>query len=244
MKSVLLFCLFALSTCSPPHSHGNSSSSSESAEHAHSGHNDTAPESKVDAAIVASVPAGERHFGTRGSPTAAVCTNNCEKKWRQGQGISGTQGQNWNLDKFCQAHDKFSTCLTSCGAGEEKTKWQKRISKDQWICHDSTYKRNAPCLNNVFKETEATCSRADKCGKYEQDDGSLKDMVKQLCSSMKCKLDCRGPTIVSKCSQAAKSDEAGVARKTAEYLKWRITESANRPQDYPARECDPLIRAA
>jgi len=196
----------------------------------------------VDAAIVASAPAGARQFGSGTSAGTTMCNNNCEKNWRKEQGLSGHGSQNWNLNKFCSAHDKFTTCLNACGASEDKTKFLKRIAKDQWVCHDSTYKQNAACLGEAFKTTSATCDARNKCGKYETDDGSLKDMAKQLCSSMKCKLDCRGPTIISKCGQAAKNDEAGVAKKTAEYLKWRVVTSAQRPNDYPS-ECDQLIRA-
>jgi len=240
MKLVLLFCLVALAASKPTSDPVNPDSSSESGEQ-HT--NETAPEVKVDKIIVDTAPAGSRQFGSRDSPSALTCSTNCEKKWRQEQGVSGTSGQNWNLNKYCDAHDKFSRCLTGCGTSEDRTKLQKRIAKDQWICHDSSYKRNAACLNEAFKTTAQSCDRADKCGKFDRDDGSLKDMVKQLCSSMKCKLDCRGPTIVSKCGQPAKNDEAGVAKKTAEYLKWRIVDSAGRPNDYPARECDVLIRA-
>jgi len=213
MKLALLFCLIALSASMPT----DPDSSSESGEHQHNG---TEPEIKVDQAIVASAPAGARQFGSRDSPAAVTCSTNCERRWRnqQGSATKGQQGAGWNLNKFCEEHDKFSTCLTSCGTSEDRTKLQKRIAKDQWICHDSTYKRNANCLNDVFKSTAATCEAQNKCGKYERDDGSLKNMVQQLCSSMKCKLDCRGPTIVSKCGQAAKADEAGLAKKTAEYL--------------------------
>jgi len=237
MKFVLLCCLFALSRSAP--TPDTNDSSSESAEH---GHNNTAVETKVDQAIVASAPAGSRQFGSSDSPTATMCNSNCEKSWRKEQGLSGTSGQNWNLGTFCVAHDKFKRCLDRCGTSEDKTKWIKRIAKDEWVCHDSTYKTNAHCLNEVFKQTSANCESNAKCGKHEVDDGSLKDMVKQLCLSMKCKLDCRGPAIMSKCGQAAKNDEAGVARKTAEYLKWRVVTSAGRPNDYP-RECDQLTRA-
>jgi len=214
---------------------------SESEEHQQTS-NVTAPEVRVDAAIVAADPAAARNFGSRDSPSAVACSSNCEQRWRREQGLSGT-GQNWNLNKFCDAHDKFTTCLNTCATSEDKTKLLKRISKDQFVCHESTYKQNAACLNDAFKSTSATCDRQDKCGKHENDDGTLKDMVRQLCLSMKCKLDCRGPTIVSKCGQAAKNDEAGMAKKTAEYLKWRIVDSAGRPNDYPTRECDQLISA-
>lgn len=235
MKLALLFCLFALSASAPT----DPDSSSESGEH---GRNETAAEGKVEIQLAASAPAGARQFGSRDSPTAVTCSTNCEKNWKKEQGLTGQSGKNWNINKYCEAHDKFTRCLNQCGTSEDKAKLLKRVSKDQWICHDSTYKRNAACLNDAFKSTAQTCDRQDKCGKFDRDDGSLKNMVSQLCSSMKCKLDCRGPTIVSKCGQAAKNDEAGVAKKTAEYLKWRIVDSAGRPNDYPARECDPLIR--
>jgi len=233
MKLLVLLCVFAFATTAPTDPNPNSSPESDEAP--------AGPEIKVDTALLAADPAAARNFGSRDSPTAVACTGNCEQRWRREQGLSGTAGQKWDLNKFCEAHDRFSTCLTSCATSEERAKLQKRIAKDQWICHDSTYKRNAACLNDVFKSTSATCDRNDKCGKFERDDGSLKDMVKQLCSSMQCKLDCRGPTIVSKCGQTAKNDEAGVAKKTAEYLKWRLVDSAGRPNDYP-RECDKLIR--
>jgi len=231
----LILCLIALSQSAPT---PDQDSSSESNEHHH---NETAPEGKVDKVIVDSAPAGARAFGSSDSPTVVACNGRCEKKWRTDQGLSGSTGQNWNLNKFCQGHDAFRTCLNTCGTSEDKTKWVKRTDKDQWICHDSTYKQNAACLENVFKETKATCDSNTKCGKYEHDDGSLKDMVKQLCLSMKCKQDCQGPTIVSKCGAAAKNDVVGVSRKTAEYLKWRVVTSAGRPNDYPV-ECNQLTR--
>jgi len=236
MKLVFLFCLFVLAKSAPtPDSDDNSSESNEQS------FNETAAEGKVDAAIVASAPAGARAFGSGTSPGITQCNSNCERNWRKEQGLSGHGSDNWNLNTFCTAHDKFKTCLNGCGRSDDKEKWIRRIAKDQWVCHDSTYKQNAACLNEAFKAT-GNCDSRSKCGKHDSDDGSLKDMVKQLCISMKCKIDCRGPTIVSKCGQAAKNDEAGMAKKTAEYLKWRVVTSAGRSQDYPA-ECDQVIHA-
>jgi len=230
----LLFCLFALSNAAPT----PDVSSPESGEQSPSG-NDTI-QVQVDKLVEAAAP---RQFGRSGSSSAQNCVNNCEQPWKRQRDQAKVGGvTNYNIT--CAAHDKIVPCLNACGASDSKTNMQKRIEQDQFMCHGSTYARNINCLRAAQAQVSPTCDAATKCGKhYQGNDGSLKGTMKVFCTSTACELACRGPTILSKCGQAALNDEKGVIKKGTEYLKWRVVDSPNgQPSQWPASDCDPLLR--
>jgi len=128
----------------------------------------------------------------------------------------------------------------------------KALGLGQYMCHDSNFKTNAPCLNEVHKTTHGQCEGASKCGQYKTkmdqykqnrptNEEGLKDMMKQSCQFMKCALDCAKPTVVSKCGQSAQNDLQGLVGKSVEFLKYTV-ESMGLGQTYP-RECDRVAAA-
>jgi len=151
------------------------------------------------------------------------------------------------LNKVCGVHDATKTCLNRCQNSQVKTMMSKALGLGQFMCHDSNFKKNAPCLNEVHKTTHSACEGQSKCGQYKtkmdqykvtrptSEDG-LKDMMSQSCQFMKCALDCAKPKVVEKCGQSAQNDLQGLVGKSVEFLKYTV-ESMGLGSTYP-RECD------
>jgi len=150
------------------------------------------------------------------------------------------------LNKVCTVHATTKTCLDACAASEAKTMMGKALGLGQYMCVDSNFKENAPCLNRVHKTTQGQCESGD-CGQYKQkmeaykasrptDLEGLKDMMKQSCLYMKCSLDCAKPKVVEACGQSAHNDVAGLVVKSVDFLKYTV-ETMGLGSAYP-RECD------
>jgi len=246
MKLTLAFSLLAL--CSV-HAYPTGDETS----HVH----DSGPFSSVRKASASLAPA-DRRFGSSDSPANVQCAANCARTmktnmerelpgYEQQAGKMGGEYDPEKLTKVCRVHDTTKTCLDSCQSSQVKTMMTKALGLGQYMCHDSNFKQNAPCLNDVHKTTHATCEGQSKCGNYKQkmdeykqtrpttEDG-LKDMLKQSCLFMKCSLDCAKPTIVQKCGQSAQNDLQGLVGKSVEFLKYTV-ETMGLGHTYP-RECD------
>jgi len=206
----------------------------------------------------------ERRFGSGDSPTNVQCAATCaremkEKMQRDLPGYDQQQASKMGgeydpekLNKVCGVHDATKTCLNRCQTSQVKTMMTKALGLGQFMCHDSNFKKNAPCLNEVHKTTHNTCEGQSKCGQYKQkmdqykqtrptsEDG-LKDMMSQSCQFMKCALDCAKPQVVQKCGQSAQNDLQGLVGKSVEFLKYTV-ESMGLGATYP-RECDRVISA-
>jgi len=200
-----------------------------------------------------------RRFGSGDSPTAVQCAATCARQMKEQmqrdlpgyqQGGTGNLGGEYDpekLNKVCAVHDTAKACLGRCQASQVKTMMEKALALGQFMCHDSNFKKNAPCLNEVHKTTHATCEGQSKCGQYKQkvdgyqtnrptNEEGLKDMMKQSCLFMKCALDCAKPTVVSKCGQSAQTDLEGLAGKSMEFLKFTV-ETMGLGHTYP-QECN------
>jgi len=206
----------------------------------------------------------ERRFGSGDSPTNVQCAATCaremkEKMQRDLPGYDQQQASKMGgeydpekLNKVCGVHDATKTCLNRCQNSQVKTMMTKALGLGQYMCHDSNFKKNAPCLNDVHKTTHNTCEGQSKCGQYKQkmdqykqtrpttEDG-LKDMMSQSCQFMKCALDCAKPQVVAKCGASAQQDLQGLVGKSVEFLKYTV-ESMGLGSTYP-RECDRVTAA-
>jgi hypothetical protein len=199
-----------------------------------------------------------RRFGSGDSPTNVQCAATCarEMKEKMQRDLPGYEQQAAKLggeydpeklNKVCGVHDGAKTCLDRCQNSQVKTMMTKALGLGQYMCHDSNFKKNAPCLNEVHKTTHTTCEGQSKCGQYKQkmdqykttrpsNEDGLKDMMKQSCLFMKCALDCGKPSVVQKCGQSAQNDLQGLVGKSVEFLKYTV-ESMGLGQVYPT-ECD------
>lgn len=211
----------------------------------------------------AAIAPTERRFGSGDSPTNVQCAATCARQmkekmqrdlpgYEQGASKMGGEYDPEKLNKVCGVHDNTKTCLDRCQNSQVKTMMTKALGLGQYMCHDSNFKKNAPCLNEVHKTTHNTCEGQSKCGQYKTkmdeykanrptNEEGLKDMMKQSCQFMKCALDCAKPTVVSKCGQSAQNDLQGLVGKSVEFLKYTV-ESMGLGQAYP-RECDRVSAA-
>lgn len=196
-----------------------------------------------------------RRFGSGDSPTSVQCAARCaqQMKDRLNRELPGYEQQQTGefdpqkLDKVCSVHDSAKSCLDRCQNSQVKQMLNKALGLGQFMCHDSNFKQNAPCLNQVHKTTHGTCEGQSKCGQYKSKmdnykrnrpstEAELKDFLKQSCQFMKCALDCAKPTVISKCGQSAQNDLQGLAGKSVDFLKFTV-ETMGLGQVYP-RECD------
>jgi len=254
MKLTLAFCLFALVAV-----HGMPTGDHDHSQHDHV--HESGPFDGIRKTSHSLAPA-ERKFGGQDSPTnvqcAATCARNMKEKMQrdlpgydQEQSTAKKMGGEYDpakLTKVCAVHDATKTCLNACQNSQVKTMMTKALGLGQYMCHDSNFKKNAPCLNEVHKTTHNTCEGQSKCGQYKQkmdqykanrptDKEGLKDMMSQSCQFMKCALDCAKPTVVSKCGQSAQSDLEGLVGKSTEFLKYTV-ESMGLGDAYPSQQCD------
>jgi len=205
---------------------------------------------------------GGRRFGSGDSPTNVQCAATCARQMKEkmsrdlpgyeSQSKMGAEYDPEKLNKFCGVHDSTKTCLDRCQTSQVKTMMTKALGLGQFMCHDSNFKQNAPCLNEASKSSKATCEGPSKCGEHKRKldafkvnrpttEAGLTDMLKQTCGFMKCTLDCAKPTIVSKCGQSAQNDLQGLTGKAVEFLKFTV-ESMGLGSTYP-RECDRVASA-
>jgi hypothetical protein len=151
------------------------------------------------------------------------------------------------LDKLCSVHDATKTCLNNCPNTKLKVMIEKATALGQYMCHDSSFKQNAPCLNEVHKAMNARCENSSQCGRYKTaleeyksnkptDSNGLKDMMKHSCLYMQCALNCASGTIKERCGESAQNDLKGLVKKSVEFLKYTV-ESMGLNSVYPA-ECD------
>jgi len=205
----------------------------------------------------------ERRFGSGDSPTNVQCAATCARQmkekmerdmpgYQQQASKMGGEYDPEKLNKVCGVHDATKTCLDRCQNSQVKTMMTKALGLGQYMCHESDFKKNAPCLNEVHKTTHGTCEGQTKCGQYKQkmdeykqnrptNEEGLKDMMKQSCEFMKCSLNCASPQVVSKCGQSAQNDLKGLVGKSVEFLKYTV-ESMGLGSAYP-RECDRVTAA-
>jgi len=231
--------------------------------HAHVHKNVPGPFQNVRETSAALAPAGERRFGANDSPTNVQCAATCARTMKEKmqrdlpnyeaeKSKLGGEYDPEKLNKVCGVHDATKTCLDRCQNSQVKTMMTKALGLGQYMCHDSNFKKNAPCLNEVHKTTHSTCEGQSKCGQYKTkmdqykqtrptDENGLKDMMSQSCQFMKCALDCGKPTVVQKCGQSAQNDLQGLVGKSVEFLKYTV-ESMGLGSAYP-RECDRVTAA-
>jgi hypothetical protein len=207
----------------------------------------------------------ERRFGSGDSPTNVQCAATCARQMKEkldrdlpGYGNDqqasklGGEYDPEKLNKVCGVHDTTKACLDRCQSSQVKTMMSKALGLGQYMCHDSNFKKNAPCLNEVHKTTHSLCEGQSKCGQYKTkmdqyktnrptDENGLKDMMSQSCQFMKCALDCGKPKVVEKCGQSAQNDLQGLVSKSVEFLKYTV-ETLGLGSAYP-RECDRVIVA-
>lgn len=251
MKTILVFLAVALFTV-------NAMPTGEDDQSNHEHVHEAGPFTDIRKSSVDLAPA-ERRFGSGDSPTNVQCAANCARQMKEKmqRDLPGYDQQNPSkmggeydpekLNKVCGVHDTTKSCLNNCQGSQVKTMMDKALGLGQYMCHDSNFKRNAPCLNEVHKDTHRSCEGSGQCGQYKQkmdnyktnkpstEDG-LKDMMKQSCQFMNCTLNCGKPKVVSKCGQSAQNDLTGLVRKSVDFLKYTV-ESMGLGSAYP-RECD------
>jgi hypothetical protein len=250
MKLILAFCLFVCAI------HGFPTGEDD---HGQVGHvHETGPFSNIRKTSAAIATPEARRFGSQDSQTNVQCAATCarqmkEKMSRDLPGYEqeasakklGGEYDPEKLNKVCGVHDATKSCLDRCQNSQVKTMMTKALGLGQYMCHDSNFKKNAPCLNEVHKTTHNTCEGQSKCGQYKQkmdqykqnrptDKEGLKDMMSQSCQFMKCALDCAKPTVVSKCGQSAQTDLEGLVGKSVEFLKYTV-ESMNLGDAFPSQ---------
>jgi len=228
-------------------------------DHAHNEHvHETGPFQSIRRTSHDLAP-NERRFGSGDSQTNVQCAANCARQMKekmqrelpgydqQGNSRMGGEYDPQKLNKVCSVHDTTKSCLDGCQSSQVKTMMSKALGLGQYMCHDSNFKKNAPCLNEVHRETHNTCEGDGQCGQYKQkmdqyktsrpttEDG-LKDMMKQSCHFMNCTLNCGKRQVVDKCGQSAQNDLNGLVRKSVDFLKYTV-ESMGLGSAYP-RECD------
>jgi hypothetical protein len=255
MKTIAAFCLLTLYTV-------HALPTGEDDQHTHEHVHEAGPFQGIRKTSASLAP-NERRFGSGDSPSNVQCAAQCAQQmkakmqrelpgYEQNAAKMGGEYDPEKLNKVCSVHDATKTCLDQCSNSQVKTMMTKALGLGQYMCHDSNFKQNAPCLNEVHKTTHNTCEGQSKCGQYKSkmdeyktsrptNEAGLKDMMKQSCQFMKCALDCAKPTVVSKCGQSAQNDLQGLVGKSVEFLKYTV-ESMGLGSAYP-RECDRVAAA-
>jgi len=175
---------------------------------------ETGPFSAIRKTTAELAPA-ERRFGSGDSPTNVQCAATCARQmkekmerdlpgYQQQASKMGGEYDPEKLNKVCGVHDATKACLDRCQNSQVKTMMAKALGLGQYMCHDSNFKQNAPCLNEVHKTTHNTCEGQSKCGQHKQkmdeyksnrptNEQGLKEMMKASCQFMKCALDSANP---------------------------------------------------
>jgi len=260
MKSVLALCMLVLYTVSgmPTGDDDQEDGTGTISHGAFGGDSDTNQNiSRISAALA---PPAARRFGSADSPTSARCASACSQQFQRSVANDAPKGTalfdgetDYNpalMTVACSTYDTMKACLDACPNGEIKTALYKAAILAKFMCHDSTLKQNARCLHETLKTLQSSCGAPSKCGQYKEklneytrneprDLAGMKDMMKQQCQHIKCRLDCSKPTIVTKCGQPAQNDLKGTFRKGVETIKY-ILELRGMSSTFPS-ECERFI---